>query len=182
MKKSRRKFYLLFLIFVIPMIISWFMYQFHDHFNFKTSNHGTLVNPAIQATDLASDASSQPKRWQIIYVPEKCDEQSDKMMFTLHQLRIALGKDHDRVNLTLATDNSCQIKDVHDFRKVTLTESQLNNLENLFQKNGLNEFVLQNKIYLVDPLGNLFMYYGIESDPMNILKDLKHVLGVSQIG
>ena len=44
------------------------------------------------------------------------------------------------------------------------------------------DFVMQHKIYLVDPLGNLFMYYADTTDPMNVLKDLKRVLEVSQIG
>lgn len=37
-------------------------------------------------------------------------------------------------------------------------------------------------VYLADPLGNLFMYYPPGAYPMAILKDLKHVLRISQIG
>jgi hypothetical protein len=38
------------------------------------------------------------------------------------------------------------------------------------------------QIYLVDPVGNLFIYYPVDTDPIHILKDMKHVLEVSQIG
>jgi hypothetical protein len=48
---------------------------------------------------------------------------------------------------------------------------------------GTNILTLpEDKIYLVDPLGNVFMYYDESENPMHILKDLKKVLGVSQIG
>lgn len=45
-----------------------------------------------------------------------------------------------------------------------------------------NGILLNNKIYLVDPMDNLFMHYPNSANPMDILKDVKHVLEVSQIG
>lgn len=39
-----------------------------------------------------------------------------------------------------------------------------------------------NNIYLIDPLHNVFMFYPNTANVMNILKDLKKVLEVSQIG
>jgi len=42
--------------------------------------------------------------------------------------------------------------------------------------------LVSGRIYLMDPMGNVFMYYPDTADPMNILKDLKKVLEVSQIG
>lgn len=42
--------------------------------------------------------------------------------------------------------------------------------------------LVKNKIYLVDPLGNGFMYYPVSANPLDILKDLKTVLKVSHIG
>jgi len=38
------------------------------------------------------------------------------------------------------------------------------------------------QIYLIDPQTNLFMYYPSNTNPIHILKDLKRVLEVSQIG
>jgi hypothetical protein len=37
-------------------------------------------------------------------------------------------------------------------------------------------------IYLVDPLGNAMMVYAPETDPRDILKDLKKLLRVSKVG
>lgn len=38
------------------------------------------------------------------------------------------------------------------------------------------------RIYLVDPIGNIFMYYASSADPVDVYRDLKHLLNISQIG
>jgi cytochrome oxidase Cu insertion factor (SCO1/SenC/PrrC family) len=37
-------------------------------------------------------------------------------------------------------------------------------------------------IYLVDPLGNLMMYYPSDADPRGMIQDLQRLLKYSQIG
>lgn len=180
-KNSYMKLFLVMMIFVLPIIVSWFLYSFHDKFRFKTLNYGTLVSPSINVEKILKKDSK--KQWQIVYAPKVCTaEQADKLMFTLHQLRIALGKDRDRVNLVLLVDPQCQIKDTHDFSKFVFTDQQFMQLQHSFNQVNNKNFVTNDKIYLVDPLGNLFMYYTSTTNPMNILKDLKKVLEVSQIG
>ncbi len=157
----KNKIFLLGLITALPIILSWVVYHFHDQIPLKTTNHGEFVSPPIPMVEF-----SQDKTWKIVYAPLNCcDETCDKTMFVLHQLRIALGKDADRVSLVLSVDQACDIKNLHDFKKQIRTHEPY-----------------KNKIYLVDPRGYLFMFYPGDTDPMNILKDLKHVLEVSQIG
>jgi hypothetical protein len=38
------------------------------------------------------------------------------------------------------------------------------------------------RIYLVDPLGNLMMFYESDSKPKGMLEDMKRLLRLSQIG
>lgn len=167
-QKSLIKFFVLTMIFVLPVIASVFLYHYRDHFQFKTLNHGTLVNPPLSATEWLSTDKEQ-KKWLIVYKPtECCGAECEKVMYDLHQVREALGKDHTRIDLVLVTNQSCQVKDAHDFRHLSF-------------KNQQDEKV-SGRIYLVDPIGNLFMYYPDSTDGMNILKDLKRVLEVSQIG
>lgn len=180
-KKIYTKLFLLAMVFVLPLLVSRFLFTYHEHFQFKTVNYGALVNPPINVNEVwKTDATK--KQWQIVYAPTTCDEQCDKLMFNLHQLRLALGKDHGRLNLALAVSQINQPKDFHDFQKFIMTDSQYTQLQNSFSQAGAKNFATQDKIYLVDPLGNLFMYYPTSVNPMNILKDLKKVLEVSQIG
>ena len=37
-------------------------------------------------------------------------------------------------------------------------------------------------IYIIDPLGNLVFFYPVDAPPEDVLKDLKRLLKVSQIG
>ena len=62
------------------------------------------------------------------------------------------------------------------------TDPQVQKLKMDFKQQGNQNFVVSHKIYLIDPIGNLFMYYPDDTNPMNVLKDLKRVLEVSQIG
>lgn len=146
-KKSNFPLYLLLLIFIVPMFVSWYLYHNHQQFHFKTTNRGTLINPVFQYTAL----NGNEKTWKIFYVSQNnCDSQCENTQHTLLQLQKALGKDRNRI----AVKSSNQ---------------------------SVNHFA-RDRIYLIDPIGNVFMYYPANTDPMNILKDMKHVLEVSQIG
>ena len=149
MMKGKTQFILLFLIFFLPMVLSWYLYHYHERFQFKTTNHGTLITPPIDAQFLVK---SGEKKWKIIYVEEGiCDAQCHQSKNDMLQVQKALGKDRDRVSV-------------------------------LFISRQSHEILLKNTIYLVDPIGNLFMSYPNAADPMNVLKDMKHLLEVSQIG
>lgn len=167
--KVNNPFFWLIVITVLPMLIGWLLYHYHDHFQFKSLNHGVLVNPPV-----AFHYGTENK-WQIVYLSNGCcDKQCDDKLFTLHQLRKALGKNQERVGLSLAVSPACHLTETHDFQKIILTEQQYKTLQ--------DQHISPNQIYLVDPLGNLFMSYRLTTDPMNILKDMKKVLEVSQIG
>jgi hypothetical protein len=174
-KSGHYKLWALVAIFVVPFIISGFLYGYHANFHFKTTNHGELLTPALPVTEWVDN---EKKTWQIVFVPADCTTaQSENIMFSLHQLRLILGKEMDRVGLTLATKKMCLLPDVHDFRKVRMSDHLYSQLETLKADQPV-----ENSIYLVDPDGNLFMSYSSNTNPMNVLKDLKHLLEVSQIG
>ncbi len=156
-------------IFIFPVVVGWLLYHFNSELHFKTLNHGNLLNPPVSVSTLwKSDG-----KWQIVYVPKNCDiNATEQKMFLLHQLRIALNSDSNRISLVVVKDAHCANLAVHDFRAVTLTQADFTKWE-VLQKN---------KIYLVDPKSNLFMSYPSDSDAMNIFNDLKRVLEVSQIG
>jgi hypothetical protein len=162
----------LLLVFIIPMMVSWFLYAYHDYFHFQTTNHGTLLTPPLHDESFIAGVSPT---WQLVYAPTDCQSKdADTMMFTLHELRLLLGKDSKRVSLTLLTENNCGLANTHDFRKLTFNSKQL--------REKLADHRVSDKIFLIDPRGNLFMYYVSSTPLANVFKDIKHVLEVSQIG
>src|SRR3990167_1601154 len=164
MNKKNTILLLLTMTFVIPLIASGLLYYYNDHFRFKTINHGVLLTSSLDARFLYSDMRDEKERkWRVIYTYDVCAEQCKKIDYQLQQVKKALGKDSNRVNVILLSNQDVRIK----------------KLKNIFIQQNV---VVQNKIYLVDPLGNLFMYYSSVANPMDILRDLKRVLEVSQIG
>lgn len=142
----------LILIFSLPIVAGWFFYYYHAHFHFKTTNHGILVKPPIH--------TNRPleKKWHMVYVPPAhCDQHCEQTFFYLQQIKKLLGKDRDRV--------------------VVMRDSSFEQVIPCQHGNTRCDF-----IYLIDPLGYLFMYYQNNPNPLDIFKDLKHVLEVSQIG
>lgn len=177
MKRNNLKLFLIALIFIIPVVVSHYVYDHSNGFHFKTMNHGVLVSKPFPVKEFTS--APDKRQWQIVYMPAgACDKQCDTTMFTLHQLRKAIGKNHGRINLVFVTNAENKLKDAHDFQQIIFNKEQYAYISNSIEPN----FSAKDKIYLIDPLGNLFMYYPSTTDQMNILKDLKRLLEVSQIG
>lgn len=148
----------LILAFFFPIILSWLLYYNHEHFNLKTTNHGILINPPIDVKNLWQSTDS--KQWQIVHVAKNaCDSDCENVAYTLNQIKKALGKNSERVSFKIISQS-----------EPTVVQQT--------QAIGKKDFTIENKIYLVDPAGNLFMYYADTSNPMNILKDLNHVLEI----
>lgn len=165
-KKISTHLFLLFLIFLFPVVAGWFLYFYHDQFHFKTTNHGELVKPPINLQNFGIIDQNE-KLWHVLYVfNAPCATQCKDIDYQLHQIQIALGKDHNRIKILT----------------VNASVPELNKLKMRLAEHQPKNFLFSDKIYLVDPLGNLFMYYASETNLMNVLKDLKKVLEVSQIG
>lgn len=95
------KLFLVAIIFVLPVIVSWGLYYFHGSLHLKTLNYGVLTREPMPIKELMQGQENK-RTWQIVYVPNSCiNSQDEKHMFMLHQLRKVLGNDRDRVSLTL---------------------------------------------------------------------------------
>lgn len=142
-----------FLIILFLIFVSLIFY-----FHFKKLNHRILVNPSINVQYLysMSDETSN-KVWRVLLVDNGvCDDSCEKIYYQLYQIKKSLGQDSHRVKVVLLNGNDIS----------------------LLKLNGTfgSKFVAKNKIYLVNPLGNLVMFYPSSTDPGYILKDLKMAL------
>ena len=176
-KNVSTKLTFLLLVFLLPMLVSWAMYVFRDDLHFHPKNLGHLVHPAIQVSDIPALVTPN-HQWQIVYIPSPNHFAiADKNLFTLNQVKKALGQDEKRIHLTLITDATYKIVENPYYSHFQWDKKQYE----LIQKK-LSQKVIVDRVYLVDPANNIFMYYADTDDPMNIYKDLKHLLKVSQIG
>ncbi|MBB71594.1 MAG: hypothetical protein CMF50_04295 [Legionellales bacterium] len=168
----------LWLLFAVPVIAAWLIYYNYDKFHFGTTNYGTLIEPPVDLQTLVKQQSLSHK-WHLLFSDNACcDATCQQHLEQFSQMRIALGKDRDRLDLHyVSANNSCKITQARDFHQLVLTETERAGLQQVLPSGAQT-----NQVYLVDPQGYLFMLYAQDTDPMNVLKDLKILLRASQIG
>jgi cytochrome oxidase Cu insertion factor (SCO1/SenC/PrrC family) len=197
---SRQALVLLALLFLAPVLVAWFMHMGAEH-GWRpggTTNKGVLIQPPRPLNLPAGlvDMAGEPlggnfpgRKWTLVYLGEAaCGAACRKRLDALQQVRIALGENMQRVQrLFLATGAAGdaglqQLKaDYPGMLVARLSPKQAAELDAMFSVEGAPAPVAGN-IYLVDPLGNLMMYYRPDADPRDVIQDLQRLLKYSHIG
>jgi cytochrome oxidase Cu insertion factor (SCO1/SenC/PrrC family) len=184
---------ILMLIFVIPMLAAWLSFSWGWFLSEKKSNYGILLRPPLPISTLAltddkgNEIKSQLKgKWWLIYITNHpTNSLSKRNLYYLRQIRQATGKNRERIERALITTppgNNINIwlqKNYPGTNHFTISSEKLKELElNLPKELALQE----GSLYLIDPLGNIMLFYAPDAAPKGIFKDLQRVLKVSQIG
>ena len=178
-------------VFVLPFVGSWLAFYV---FEIKpgSRNYGDLVVPArplqlveLQTTKKHSLSEEFWEKWTFVVIDDgQCKQLCQDNLYYLRQLRIALGRDVDRVqNVLLSTSVFAGevehfLQDYPDLSAVESAPLELVGQFHSVDKHTENPPYL----YLVDPLGNLMMTYPGNNDPSSILSDMRRLLKVSQVG
>ena len=201
LRKKRQPWLLLilFLIFLVPMILAWLLYEEGDKGISKTVNRGQLIQPPIAMSQLALkdlegqayDQKSLRGKWLMLYISPtpQCQEDCQKKLYFMRQIQIATGKDMDRIQRVMLTLPK-QKPDPHleqllqtDFAGTTHLLIAQKDFQKGMQSSATTTLAMtQGYLYLVDPLGNIMMGYPMAANPSDIFKDLRKLLKVSQIG
>lgn len=187
----RIKFVALILVFLLPFIAGWLAFYVFE-LRPGTRNYGELVVPVRQLqlsplTSVNGETLSADfwHKWTFVVVDNQgCQQSCRNNLYYLRQLRIALGRDTDRVQnlLLLAGEAEPALRQyLVDFPKLNTVANTARDFIEQFSLPGIPAGE-QAVVYLVDPRGNLMMTYPAENDPSSILSDLRRLLKVSQIG
>jgi cytochrome oxidase Cu insertion factor (SCO1/SenC/PrrC family) len=183
----------LFLAFFLPVLGAWYLnVQRPDWLPTGGTNHGTLVQPAraLDATGL-TDLAGAPLpdhalsgHWTFVYLEsDGCGEPCREALYRMRQVRLALGKDMDRVARWLVLPEGSPAADLgpllaeHPGLEVVRAPAAWH--ERLAAGAAPGEPA---PLHLVDPNGYLMMRFSPALDPGEILDDLKHLLRLSKIG
>lgn len=193
--KSRIIFGLLIIAFFGPMIAAGFLYKTAGDWHMGTTNKGTLLQPPLNFNQLSlknmatgESFINHENEWRLVYfAPSNCRADCQNMLYVMRQVRIALGKDQNRivrVVVTTATPDSAFINLLNkNYLGTQQAMISVATLESFLPKNLATPVALQqSSLYLVDPLGNMMMVYKNNINPEDLLKDLTRLLNVSQIG
>lgn len=195
---SRQAFVLLALIFLTPAFVAWVMHQVGDGWQPEGStNRGTLVHPARPlklSQDLAYGdralAEYLQGRWTLVYIgAADCGELCRSNLYKMRQARLAQNENMKRVQRLFITGEGEVTQELAGFLAsehprmdvVMLVPEQFEQLSGFF---SIDETPVREagRVYIVDPLGNLMMYYPPDADPSGLLKDLQKLLKYSRIG
>jgi len=190
------------LLFFAPLAFAFYLY--YAHVGWRPGgrvNHGDLIDPPRPLPALAlplvaagagtAGAFTDPKflerKWTLLYWGAgACAERCRTDLYNTRQVRIALNRDMDRVQRVFIAEGACC--DLEFLRAqhpdlITVRETpEAAPLLALLPSFGGVRPAAADRVYLIDPLGNLMMSYAPDANPKGILEDLKRLLGLSHVG
>jgi cytochrome oxidase Cu insertion factor (SCO1/SenC/PrrC family) len=139
-----------------------------------TTNEGAFVDPPMTVAELNLTGSdglplTEGGTWWLWVVSEQdCLGECATAVHQLRQLHILLNKDADRVQRALVTRSGAEPGLLGEYPALEHLTGAL--------------APLSEGIYIVDPIGNLVLFYPLEDAGKPVLTDLKKLLKLSQIG
>jgi len=195
---SRLKLVILALCFLGPLAFAWLWYANVDEWRpagAGSGSHGDLFQPARPLEDVALiDADGQTLdselfrgRWTMVYIGEThCGELCEDRLYYSRQIRTAMGREIHRVQrlylLPEWPDEQVLAQRLEGHADLTVAVPQDSGWFEQFRHEDGESPAGADRIYIVDPLGNLMMSFPPDVDPRDLRDDLNHLLRVSRIG
>lgn len=175
----------MFSIGLVPVVIAYVIFiYFPQYLPTVTTNQGQLITPPVSAE--AFKLIDNGDKWALI-VPlgSDCDEVCVKRFYNARQVNVALGKEAQRVKRIMITnpysDKGLIASLSRDYPDMDKVEVDLELTKTAFEKIISNPFT-GNYIFLMDPNGNIMMLYTLDQGGAPMLKDIKFLLKISNIG
>jgi len=196
-KSGRRKILLIALAAALPMAIAYGLF-YSGWRPGSTANHGELVQPARPIADVAFEMLDKKKirfsewrgKWSLItFGAAECLTPCEKNLYNMRQVIAAQGEEARRVqSVFIVTDPKALVwlqYAIKDYPGMQVVAGPMEGVKALARQFVLSDGIPPEggqRIYLIDPLGNLMMSYPPGADPAGMRKDLSRLLRVSRIG
>lgn len=195
--RNRLKLLGVFGIALVPVIAAAVMYFGGVALPTGKTNKGNLLLPPMVLSEqsaissLLSDDIKKEGLWVLMLTGTgECIDVCLERLHTLRQVNVAMGRELSRVGRFYVgdmTDNDQQVV-LSDYPKLKFYNASASALEILEQqavdKSGLKPESIESNwnVWLIDPLGNVVLQYGLENDGYDMIGDLKKLLKLSNIG
>ncbi len=192
--KGRLAFLAMVIFFAVPVLLVVAMYRFNWHP--KGHSNGDLIEPVVplQLTEIfkdvkTSDITAESKalwhdKWSAVILAENCEIVCQTRLHDARQIHASLEKDMNRLQRILITNQ----QDVGDLQKqypdlIILNQpiADVSALAKQFDVNGVSAYTSE-RVYMVDPLGNLMLSYSNQVKPVEMRKDWVRLLKYSWAG
>lgn len=179
--KSRRSLLLMLAAFALPIILAKLALE-QQWLDTGVTNKGTLLANELTLEQLGLNTANFEKHWLIMYgLPTPCAIKCQKTLEAVHNTYVALGKEMPRVLPVALYQNELSYE---QNQKISESKWQL-----LAMPEGAKLHIEKPEIFIVDPLGNVFLSHQIpenmEKLPQfgkQILADMKKLLKYSKVG
>lgn len=188
--RGRTSFLVMAAVGFLPLFIAYLMFfLFPEWIPRSTTNEGTLIQPPFSIMDLGEETrrAIPGGKWTfMISATSACTDPCREAIYLARQVDAGVGKDSDRVQRVLLVGPGHLPA---NFREELLREYpdmlvhyDLRGLAAEALGRVVAEGTLDGKIFLADPNGNIILIFDQAEGGNPILKDLKHLLRLSNIG
>ena len=193
----KKNFMIALLIFLTPILVilsSTIWYYSGSFLPEGRVNNGQLLSPPIEMGKLGVTFDYQPfnietieRDWMIFqFIKDVCSDICDDAAYVARQTNIALNRESIRVSRFLLTEEDKNFDIIEKYQPLNhATYDNDSKIVQEFQNQNIDPFE-DGSLFIVDPLGNVIMFYGHKEDKnenfKQILEDLKKLLRVSKIG
>lgn len=197
-RRSRASLLFILALFAAPVVLAWLVYYvFPEWIPTATTNHGELVKPVRKLPDFSLKtvagktvtASFLRGKWTFLYLHEgPCEHACVEQLYKVRQVRLSQGKNIDRLQRLMLWEPAAapetarrELQAHFPGQMIALLPPDAEKLIATFDIDGKAPLGAE-RIYLVDPLGNLMMVYGPADEPRGMIKDLERLLKYSGLG
>jgi cytochrome oxidase Cu insertion factor (SCO1/SenC/PrrC family) len=186
-KRGRFQLLLLITVFLLPLVGSALAYLFGWSTG-HTSNYGELIAPrAVPQSALATLTGGTLRldvlqgKWVLLqFDAPTCDARCERKLYTMRQVRKALGRDESRVERVwiLTGGGRPTPRLLHAIEGTQVLRPAAPAFAEAFPVSH----DLRDHVFLIDPRGNLMLRFPPDPEPSRVIKDLQRLLKYSAIG
>ena len=180
--------------FAAPIILVMAMYRFDWHP--KGQSYGDLIEPVvpIQLTEKFKDVKTTDvtvesktlwhDKWSAVILADQCESVCQTRLHDARQIHASLEKDMNRMQRILITHQQELGNLQQKYPDLIIVNQPIANVDALakqFNVNGDSAYT-SDRVYMVDPLGNLMLSYSSKVKPVEMRKDWVRLLKYSWAG
>ena len=180
-------------VFAAPVIAAWFFFLNPEYLPSGRTNKGELIHPVVTLPPelglftpegAALDRKALEGKWTLVFLAGgTCGDACLDRLIAIRQIRLAVGEGQLSVARLLiltdptANDLATELAADFDGMQVALTDAAggVRLLDLLGQGS-----VALDRVYILDPMGNLMMRYASDAPAQDTLEDLERLLKASK--
>lgn len=151
-----------------------------------TTNHGSLISPALSLDSIVGMAESfSERKWRVLIAGgEGCDAACEQVLLDTKSVHMLLGKSTGRVqrvfmpsSTSMDAKRTLALQAEHPFLDIVPTD--VNPLQQLFVNSSTAWNMDSTRAVILTPDNVAILYYSDEHNAAGLLDDLKHLLKYS---